>query len=163
MGLFDAFSCFILQSSVPTVLLCFTHVSACMKFMVHSFDMLRDRGITPTLFAACQRLAAGTEEDMTQARPTPIQAECWGLLLSSSASDDAGGNTAMHAATPPPFDLHACKGIHDSERLAAENLAVPSDDSDLEDEKPVRRSASCSTSCRIRESHDLIGICCPLR
>jgi len=124
---------------------------------VHSFELLSGLGIYASLVDACRRCAGADGEGAVKVRPTAIQAECWGLLLLPLDHDVAAPSTFVAPGPLPIFNENLCAPAVSSS-LAAEAIPVPSDDSDLDNVEEDVEQVNTSGCCRVRETHDVIGI-----
>eukprot|EP00928_Gymnodinium_smaydae_P007504 TRINITY_DN12696_c1_g1_i1.p1 TRINITY_DN12696_c1_g1~~TRINITY_DN12696_c1_g1_i1.p1 ORF type:complete len:788 (+),score=184.43 TRINITY_DN12696_c1_g1_i1:53-2365(+) len=132
---------------------------------VRRFADLTTRGVSAELISRCRQSAGGA------ARPTAVQAECWGFLLQSNPSSassasvgEATASAALAEAVAPQKPLEA---------LDPNDIPVPDTDSDedlwLNPEqppRPCRRSTAATEgtdgtqkgTAVVRESADLVAV-----
>lgn len=127
------------------------------------FENLRDCGVDADLVARCRRCAGGSN------RPTPVQAECWGLLLEAVQEPPLVATPSFSSTARP---LQAPWGCNATVELRPEDIPVPGSDSDLDSPRSCTNDENCARaseasqrqppapllSSRVREDLDVIGV-----
>eukprot|EP00927_Polykrikos_kofoidii_P084442 TRINITY_DN8896_c0_g1_i1.p1 TRINITY_DN8896_c0_g1~~TRINITY_DN8896_c0_g1_i1.p1 ORF type:complete len:806 (-),score=166.97 TRINITY_DN8896_c0_g1_i1:183-2600(-) len=145
------------------------------------FEELLQRGVASELIDRCRLCAGGSS------RPTAVQAECWGLLLSpvEPAADSKSSDVSDPIPIPSPVVSRQQPKRSGTGRLRPEDVPLPTDSESEEDAKLVAKqreagrdqptaSGGCVLSkdlcveksaektaagrCLVQEAVDLIGV-----